>query len=295
MSQFLKNLAITQAKRKHGYVVPLVDERLMMGDNSEDRRDKMFHPSDLSGQFCPRAWSLYNFHPDGYAVKEGAVEPRLQRIFDNGTFFHSRLQRYLDGHLWGSWKRVIGVDRETGEQVYEWEHETWRPAGVGWVYAEVQLRHGPDRVAGHTDGLFGLSGKSGMEKWGLEGKSIKAENFRFLVDQPLRSHREQVLWYMHCLEHMRQERLRDAQAQGYTTSAFAAYPLAGFVVVYENKNDQTMKEFAVPYDADEVEAYVASKRPRMADALEFERTGRHPACRCPMGKESALCKAFPSA
>lgn len=274
--------ALAKAKAKPGYVVPLIDQYLLGTDISEDRRDRMFHPSDLAGAFCPKAWALYNYHPDGLSVKAEGIEPRTARIFGNGHGVHSRIQGYLAEHLWGRWEKLVGWDARD-EPRYE-THVGWRPDGNGWRYSEVRLEHTLDRILGSTDGLLRRFGK----KWGLEVKSINTDGYKWMPEgEARRAHVNQTLIYMHALEWMRVGTVRPM------VDEFDAEPLAGFIVLYENKNDQTLKEIVVPYDPAEVMAFMNNRRELMWEALEIERTGTYPACRCVPGKPSVLCKTFP--
>lgn len=282
MSAFLKAIAKNNAKKRTGYAVPLIEEHLLLTDLSEDRRDKMFHPSSLAGGFCPREWSLYNYHPEGYTIREGSVDPRLGRIFGNGHDVHARIQSYLGAHLWGLWVRRVDWDKQNDRPVLE-THKGFRPSGNGWTYAEVKLRHEPHRILGSTDGLLHIDG----EKWGLEIKSINPDGYRWLQDKPRVVHTNQVLIYEHALEWE-----RTASGKKHR-DAFDALPLRGFIVLYENKGTQELKEYVVPFDAQQVEAFMQSRLLLMDEALEFERSGEHPACTCDVGKESPLCKAFP--
>jgi hypothetical protein len=285
--------ALVKNMHRAGLAVPALDEFLMLDeDGSEDRRDGMFHPSDLSYKFCPKAWALYNFHPQGLAVKVAGIEPRLKRIFGNGHGVHDRVQGYFQkmGALWGKWRRVIGYDATQDRPVYEY-HEGFAPKSRGWEYMEVSLAHRADRIKGHTDGLlwydgsFNIKGLRRGKKYGLEIKSIKDERYRYLQDEPQAHHREQVLIYEHCLDDRRE------QLQGQYVDDFDAEPLAGFIVVYECKNDQALKEFTVPYDKAEIDGLMEKKRKLMRRALEYEKTGEWPECHCG-SKPSLLCEHF---
>lgn len=259
----------------------------MLTQVSEDRRDRMFHPSDLSGVFCPRAWSLYNYHPRGLELKEASIDPRTARIFGNGHYVHQRVQSYFQGSgvIYGTWRKLVGWDaNDEPKYVY---HTGFPPSGNGWEYCEVRLSHPADRILGSTDGLLRLN----YAKYGLEVKSIKNEYFKELKDQPLKHHREQTFIYMHCLEHTRQELLQKSKTS--IVDPFEREPLQGFIILYENKNDQHMKEFFVPYEPQAIEEMMQRKRKLMHLALEYERTGEHPRCRCPLGRPSVLCKAIP--
>lgn len=273
---------LVKNRAKKGILVPVLEEHLMLSQTSEDRRDKMFHPSDLAGKFCPRAWALYNYHPEGLSVKEGAIAPKLARIFGNGHGVHKRMQGYFAamGNLYGTW------DRRKEDGTVELS-VGFTPPGEGWAYLEVGLRDRDYRIVGSTDGLL----KLGDKKLGLEVKSINENGFKWMGDEEAKEvHKNQTLIYMHCLEVARWETIR----AGVATVDFLVKPLEGFVLLYENKNTQELKEFFVPFIAAEVEAYMKSRKKLMYEALEYERTGTWPDCRCVIGKETALCQKFDS-
>lgn len=282
---FLAALAKNQKKQENRPVsaVALIEEHLLLTDLSDDRRDRKFHPSELAGAFCPRAWSLYNYHPEGYSLKESGVDPKLARIFGNGHDVHSRIQRYLGGSLWGLWRKQVGWEDEKDLPVFLYERG-FRPKGNGWEYAELLIRHDPDRIIGSTDGLLYIPGSG---KWGLEVKSINPEGFRFLQDRPKGIHLNQLYVYEHGLEWKRLESGEEP------VDDFDAEPLRGFIVLYENKGTQDLKEFALPYDPHPVEQFITGRRLLMDEALEFERTGEHPGCTCDPKKMNPLCKAVP--
>lgn len=267
--------ALVKARHKAGYVIPEIDEHCLMLDDS-DRRDGKFHPSDLCGRFCPRAWSLFNYHPDGLTVHMGRVDSRLARIFGNGHHVHARIQTYLAnrGILWGNYREYgtgslyTGFQRDSRDQ-----------------FLEVPIRHDGDRIIGHTDGLLNLR----QGKIGLEIKSINTEGFRWLNDLPREYHRDQTYIYMHSLV----DEFNEQALQGTQRHPFEREPLAGFIILYENKDTQELKEFFVKYDATVVADYMKGRRKLIWQALEYERTKEHPQCRCLSGKESALCKKFP--
>lgn len=246
-------------------IIFAIDAHLIATPMSEDRRDGKFHPSDLVKNFCPRAWWLYNHHPDGYRVKEGDITPRLQRIYGNGHGVHHRLQGYLAdmGVLWGAWRKP---GRKTA--VYG-----TRP-GPEWHYGEVTLMHKGDNILGSTDGILMMDGRVV-----LEIKSINPDGFRFVGAQGARQeHIDQVRLYFHCLEAWPGMKFR---------KGFDREPLKGALLVYECKGTQDLKEFFIPYVPAQVEAFVETLRPRMREALAAKDTP--PACHCPEGKVSKLC------
>lgn len=278
---------LVKNRKKKGILVPFLDEHLMMRQSSEDRRDKCFHPSDLSGRFCPRAWALYNYHPEGLNLKEAGIDPRLDRIFGNGHGVHHRIQGYFQGAgvLWGTYRKLVGWKGD--EPQYEF-HVGFPPNEPGWEYTEVGLFHNEDRILGSTDGLLHLHGK----KYGLEIKSINAEGYQWaLAKGEMTKHKEQTFVYAHCLEYIR--KLKLAGDLGGIVDAFDEEKLHGFVLLYENKNTQELREFFVKFDEAEVESFMAGKRKVMQEALTYETTGEFPQCRCDPRKKSALCQAVP--
>lgn len=281
--QALLELVKVQVRAADLLLIPCIDEHLLLGgDASEDRRDGKFHPSDLSGAFCPRAWSLYNFHPDGYRIKEGSNPPRIKRVFGNGNGVHARIQGYFQrqGILWGRY-----VNLRTGK-----EHVGFPTPGMNpdeWVYREIKIRHDEDNILGSNDGDLLFDG----DKIGLEIKSMNSESFKWLQG-PKAMHREQVLIYLHGKEWMR--RMKAQGHLGGFVDEFDALPIKEFRVLYENKDNQELKEYPIPFDADEVELFMEHKRPLMHAALEYTRTRTHPSCRCG-DRTSALCKALKNA
>lgn len=309
MAGFLANIAKTQKviqKREKPTLIPHVDEYLMTRPE-QDRRDGKFHPSDLSYRFCPRAWALYNYHPEGLNTKKAGFTSRTYRIFDNGHGLHDRTQRYLQmrGLLWGRWTRVLGYDYEA-EKPYVEEHIGFAPklkdgrVDPSWTYAEVKIRNERRNITGHTDGIMPIKGVSrhGFEygKWGFEAKSINDRAFGWLSDEAKDYHIDQTLIYSDCLEEERKLGEEDmwAEAEGYD---FWQQPLEGFIVFYENKNDQTIKEYAVEFSEEKVNEFFERLEPRMDEALaykaEVEAGGsiHYPFCRCPKTPE-LLCKKF---
>lgn len=276
-------------------LIPQLDEFLLLREDS-DRRDGRFHPSDLAGEFCARAWVLYNHHPDGKTVRDGSWTPRLKRILDNGTHLHQRVQGYFAdmGILWGRW---WALDQDNAY------HDGFHPAQYGhtkhvWRYGEVELRHDPDNILGSTDGLLKIDAswvgaapvkRKDYYKLGLEIKSINSYGFKWLNNEPKPHHQEQALIYMHCLEWIRQEKAQGAF--GGFVDEFDTRPLDGFIILYENKDTQDLEEFVVWYDEEAIQAVLEPKRPLMKQALSWKKGDPLPPCTCGKGyAESPLCK-----
>lgn len=286
-------LANMGAKEKAGSagrpgIIPRIDQVLTLDLQPDDRRDARFHPSDLSKDFCPRAWVLYNYHPEGLAVKGGANKPQLKRIFGNGHGVHSRIQGYLGANLFGTWSRPIGWDDVKKETVYEVRRHVFRP-GSGWTYGEVKLNHDGDNITGHTDGLLDLDGGKDV----LEVKSIMSEQFKWLV-RPHDAHLIQVDIYLHCLEEMRANLRKQPLNVDDRAAAFAVRPIDGVWVLYENKDTQEMKQYYVENDHVRVEETLRGVSGRMQMARAYKAGGELPMCCCPEKKRSKLCTKLKS-
>lgn len=289
----LKDLVKNRKKARgtRNVVVPALDEFLLKLEG-DDRRDGRFHPSDLSGYFCPRQWVLYNYHPDGKTVRDGMWDARFQRILKNGHHVHNRLQRYLHemDALWGKWRRVSGYYRSTGEFHYKY-HVGWAPKledgsiDPSWEYMEIALHHDPDNIKGHTDGATNLAGWKDL----IEIKGWNSHGFGWLDDTPVDKHAEQALIYLASVNWMRDQKA--AGKLGGFVDDFDAQPFKGARVLYENKNDQELKEYYVPWDPKEYERIMEPKRPLMAEALAWEEGKTLPACNCnPKRTKSPLCR-----
>lgn len=113
---------IMSTLKRDGYIVKRLDQYLLsMNEKDEDRRWDINSPS--SAGKCPRAvvYSRLNYDRD-----TNSVDARTRRIFDNGTGVHERLQKYmLDSG-------ILAMD-------------------------EVPLFDDELQIQGHTDGLLNLS------------------------------------------------------------------------------------------------------------------------------------------
>lgn len=308
LAALIKNRKAEVAKPETLSLASRIDEYLMLRPG-DDRRDGHFHPSDLSYNFCPREWALYNYGADGLIVKEGGFPPKIKRVFDNGHGLHARMQRYfqMQDLLWGRYKRPTGY-RE-GVPEYEW-HFGFPPKlqsgkiDPTWEYAEVKLRNFDRNVLGSTDGVLRIKGHSahGFEygKWVLELKSINSRGFSWLPESHTAGgekdfHRSQGLIYLDCLEYERRLGTEGwwAGSEGFD---FWMQPVEGVIFLYEDKDCQEMKEFILPYSEEAVEQFFATVEGRMQEALVYKNgTGerRWPRCHCEGGKKTSLCKKHP--
>lgn len=272
---------------KHeGYVLEKLDQYLLteMGKD-EDRRWDINSPSMASQ--CARA--IY-YSRRGIGRDSWTIDARTQRIFDNGTHVHLRIQDYLlkQGML---------------------------------LMDEVPVFDVELKMQGHADGILGLTK---FELGVLEIKSMNSNNFNQLMDAK-EEHKYQAQCYMLCLERQRQklkkkyptklaftkylraqstrkfyeglyshlktgskytreEKLAHKVAQHITLDKIlwnTSRPLTKMVFIYESKDTQEMKEFVVKWDDKLVKSIIAKftavNKAVVAKKLP-EREGKNKSC-----------------
>ena len=126
-----------QAMRKEGYVTAPLDRFLFEQANKPDDRAINVNAPSQAGK-CVRA----NFYYRKQVEHDGTIDPRAQRIFDNGTKVHERLQEYL-------------IDMDL------------------LLMDEVPLLNEEYNIQGHTDGFLNLDPEVAI----LEIKSINSRGF----------------------------------------------------------------------------------------------------------------------
>lgn len=245
----LKDLIKSQEKK--GYVIPLLEESALLHgkrDSLKRRRD-CFHPSEISGDFCPRSWLLGQRDPSLYAQR--SVGPQTQWIFDVGTEVHELVQRRLGdtGKLFGLWQCGHWCLKERCVH-YGFKPKGVCPKGSGrkpyWQYTEVPVIDEELEIRGHTDGILALD----MGKYIFEFKTANSRTFSTLAE-PLDAHKEQAAWYLDVLSrnsYMMERKLEETQASGVDVSEalrVQRQPFSGAVIVYMNKDTQAFREFVV--------------------------------------------------
>jgi CRISPR/Cas system-associated exonuclease Cas4 (RecB family) len=205
----------------------------------------VFHPS--SWGMCPRktAYQYYN-HAEKFLDREDSdVDARMERIFDNGHGMHARWQNYLDGAgvLRGYWRcknQACGIKHGEGELLgiinpaRTTKGWTCKCGNASVAYEEIMVKSTQYNFEGHVDAVVDVSGNpqlrkgNGLDVFVVDMKSMKDEMFGELQEAK-REHVIQVHIYMWLLN------------------------LTGAVVVYENKDNQALKEMFVPMDDNLVE------------------------------------------
>ena len=287
----LKNVFDTM--KRGGYVVrPLEDYLLKKQDEDHDRAFNVNAPSSIGS--CLRA----RYYARIGTARE-RVSARSQRIFDNGTYVHLRIQNAL------------------------------KKCGI-LVMDEVPVFSAAYNIQGHTDGLIQLSKVTG-ELGILEIKSINSRNFDNLKGAKA-EHECQGLTYQYCVEEHRKflrEKYRDEKEFGRSELsrrkkyakmyehlkdgrkfsreekiAFqvglhirfdrvlfnTALPIEKVVFLYENKDTQDMKEFVI--NAGD-EKYHDEMREILDDCVSVDRavcSGKPPLRPQGSGKSSQICR-----
>lgn len=242
----LKDVFKAVDKSSRSYVTGPLDLYLMRVANKDNDRAVNVNAPSQAGK-CNRS----NYYMRTQVSTDGTIEPRAQRIFDNGSYTHERLQAYL---------LDMGL----------------------LILDEVPLINEEYNIQGHTDGILDLDDEIGV----LEIKSINDRGFSQLKDAK-EEHKRQGLIYLFCLEERRkylketyptrkeffgsaEERAEEVRKRyqhlkggsKYSTEEKIQYqidlhniaddilydtekPITKVVFLYENKNTQELKEFTV--------------------------------------------------
>lgn len=235
-----------QAMKKEGYVTAPLDKYLFEEANRPNDRAVNVNAPSQAGR-CNRA----NYYMRMQYVDDGSIDPRTQRIFDNGSYTHERLQTYL-------------LDMEL------------------LLMDEVPLINADYNIQGHTDGFLNLDGEVAI----LEIKSINDNQFGQLRDAK-EEHKKQGLIYLFCAEetrlwlhemykteeefnasyneryayfeqryqHMksgrkytREQKIKNEVMLNMLSDNILFHtdkPITKVIFLYENKNNQELKEFVV--------------------------------------------------
>lgn len=224
------------------------------------RRYDIFHPSAWGSCLRKVAYQYYNEKFDFLKRKPYDVDLRMERIFDNGHGVHARWQDYLDnaGILRGLWRcpnPACGKVHGKGEKL-----GIFNPARVDpdfrcdcgnteeLLYDELTVESDPKyNFKGNVDAIVDVSGTKSatgqdFDVFVVDFKSMK-DNLFVELDHPKWEHIVQTNIYMWLLD------------------------LPAAVVVYENKNDQKIKEMLVPRDESLIER-IKSEAEWLARVLE---------------------------
>jgi hypothetical protein len=274
--------------KKKGTLIPAIDKYLLGLPSDNDRGHGLNSPSGVSS--CPRS-QVYNRRGE---KRDGILEPRTLRIFNNGTHTHVRLQEYL------------------------------LKCGL-LLMDEVPVYSKKYQILGHTDGIIRLN-KFSLAI--LEIKSINSNGFSNLIDAK-DEHKEQAQVYMYCTEIFRQEirKCKTKRELNKFRSSFlgelrklmetfvveghkftkeekidfelkkwdnlidilwdCTKPITEMIFLYENKDNQELKEYSVMWDEERV-AEILEKYEYINEYIEKDEIPDRP--EEAKGKSSSVCR-----
>lgn len=248
----LKNLLRTAKLGNKSLVLQRLDQYLISLNEDSDRALNVNAPSQV-GKCCRE---IYYGRVNG-GEDSAPIDPRTRRIFDNGHGVHDRLQEYL------------------------------KKEGV-LIQDEVPLRNDPFNIQGHTDGFLKISPLeiAILEIKSMNSISFnklteakpehiqQAMVYLFCAEmrrQDLRedyptfedfnsSGKDRVQYFESLYNHLkdgskftREEKLKnkvDEHLKCDTILYNITKPITKVVLLYENKDNQDIKEFVVHYDED---------------------------------------------
>lgn len=254
---------VFNAMKQEGFVVKKLDMFLMSkaNDVDENRAIDVNAPSQIGKCLRSRYYAR-----TGVPSDPNSISGRAQRIFDNGSGAHERLQGYL---------------KEMGMLLME----------------ELPVHNKKYNIQGHTDGALVLTPSEKFKGYAneiavLEIKTINDRDFSKLIDAKL-EHKRQGLTYVYCLEQRRlylQKKYKSLlQFKSSKSKRMAKYatlyqhisggrkftreekiqfqcelhdvldnilyrltePVTKAIFLYENKNNQELKEFTIDSESRE--------------------------------------------
>jgi hypothetical protein len=289
-----------KTRQSDGILVPLLNEHLLLeGQKPSGRSTGVFHPSEVSGFFCPRQWVIIERHR-GEFVKEG-TPPGLMRTFSIGHKLHEMMQEFISqmGLMYGNYKCKGCKNIYLG----------FKPDKCGcgskkFTYEEVKVQDEEKHVDGHTDGLVVIGNFDNIfgkmpKKYIFEFKTINSVGFKNLR-KPIEAHREQGGLYLTVLERNRKKRLQELEESGIDKESdvwkVESLPFEGVLIIYMDKGQQAadglsdLKEYFL--EAKEAKKLIEAKFPLMDEAWAHftseEKT--YPARICQSRTEGHKCK-----
>lgn len=218
----------------------------------KDRDYSHFHPSEWDG--CKRKIAYSYYEAKGFFQIEPdsiRIDPKSQRIFQNGHYMHDRYKNYLEktNSLKGRWKcknhivhldkpRIFGNDSKIGCL----KPKICECGSTEFEYLELSVYDGETLWGGHIDAVVNLELLSHFfgyididhdhEDMIIDFKTMNSFQFKKL-EEALTKHVIQISIYM------------------YITGIKCAK------LIYENKDSQDIKEFLVKFDQSLMEVEVA--------------------------------------
>jgi len=245
-----------KARRQKGIIVPLLNAYLILKAQEPNNRETgVFHPSEISGFFCPRQWVIKERYRD--SIIEEVDPPGLTRTYDIGSTLHELMQKYLAGMgiLFGQ-----HICKKCYTVYYGFKPTEKCSCGCNkFKYEEVKITDTAHHIGGHTDGIvvvdFNPDKMFLSHKYVFEFKSINPESYSNLR-KPLSNHEDQACTYLYALEKEKSNRIKLLTDSGVKETdpvyLVESMPFEGVIIMYQNKGRQPadgmgdLKEYLVP-------------------------------------------------
>lgn len=274
---------IFQTMKHEGYLIKPIDQYLLSLNASDNDRARNVNSPSQAG-VCQRA----NYYARMGYKQDGTIEPRTRRIFNNGDGVHDRLQGYLE------------------------------QAGV-CLMREVPVICDPYTIQGHTDGIVRISkdeigileiksinsnGFSNLKEPKPEHK-LQAMVYLYCCEERRKYLRDtykteedfkksrfsRIQYYTKHYQHFkdgskytRKEKIRMQVKLGLQADELlwsTPRPITKVVFLYENKDNQDLKEYTVVRDK-EVLDYILNRYSELNDYISKqqipEREGTSKSC-----------------
>lgn len=300
---------LIRARNRGGILIPILEEQTLIEGKQDSMRRKrgVFHPSELSYDFCPRSWVLCELDKSLYLNVSFPVNTQLR--FDVGKALHRMVQDKLGnaGVLFGVWEcgrhpGTLTTGFKPQEACPACQEQGWYPK---WRYREVQVVDEELWIGGETDGIVVVN----QRKYIFEFKTINNDGYSTLVE-PLDHHKHQAMWYLDVLDRNRrkqEEQLMELQAKGENVDVqlqVTRMPFSGVIFLYMNKDNQNLREFhmdggeakeLVMKPDDSVRARVEAQKDVLRETIEHYKAKtlpeRHPKCTSPSTYRAQRCPA----
>ena len=221
-------------------------EKAIAEIESKDRDYTHFHPSAWDG--CKRRIAYEYYEAKGYITIERKalkIDPQVQRIFGNGHSMHDRWRQYMEWtkSLMGRWMCKNWMVHKEAPKIYGKEKKlgVLRPeqcecGSDRFEYIEVGFLDKEVLWGGHVDGI--IDNEIAAKESGYKDAVCEPDERFIVID--FKSIND--FGYSKKLESPKSEHITQLQIYLYLSG------LKFGKLLYENKNNQGVKEFLVPRD-----------------------------------------------
>ena len=237
-------------------IIKAVDCYLTTKAKGNDRDFSYFHASSWDNCHRQTAYAYYEAKGiitiNDLAIK---ISPQLERIFDNGHYLHYRYGSYLEkackNALWGQWK-CLNLSGHSKPMVYGLDSKLGCPKPdqcecgcTEFQYVEIGFRDEELWWGGHVDGIIDITKWANADLGEYTAENIPREERFFVID-----FKSMNPFSFKDLKKPKPEHLTQMQIYLYLSG------LKYGKFLYENKGDQSVKEYLVEKD----DAVIAIKR-----------------------------------